>query len=86
MTLFWKVLFSSLTHLFVGHMVQGYLNVGVATKRQKQTGYDDVDNGHFGCHKIASENGETIFDGAEMEAAEEVALILGKSNLVPFSK
>lgn len=59
-------------------MLQGYINVGVATKRRKQTlslgGYTPQSDGSL----TASQDGESMFEEAEMEVAEEMALILGQ--------
>ncbi|XP_024369028.2 lysine-specific histone demethylase 1 homolog 3 [Physcomitrium patens] len=53
----------------------GYINVGVASKRQKHGGVQaERGNGK----SRASENGESVFEGAELDVAEEVALILGQ--------
>lgn len=60
-------------------MLQGYINVGVATKRQKHPlslgGYTPHSDGSL----TASQDGDSMFEEAEMEVAEEMALILGQS-------
>ncbi len=56
---------------------QGYINIGVATKRLKRATPEEG-QGPFGGSQSEDGERELMFEGAEMEAAEEVALILGQ--------
>ncbi|KAG0572419.1 hypothetical protein KC19_VG093600 [Ceratodon purpureus] len=64
----------------------GYINVGIATKRHKCAvvlgGYTPRSAGSL----TASQDGESMFEEAEMEVAEEMALILGQIRGDPDSE
>ena len=59
-------------------MLQGYINVGVATKRLTYSVASGGYTPHIDGSLTASQNGEVMFEEAEMEVAEEMALILGQ--------
>jgi hypothetical protein len=62
-------------HKFLDY--HGYINIGVATKRLKRATPEEG-QGPFGGSQSEDGERELMFEGAEMEAAEEVALILGQ--------
>lgn len=71
-------------HRFLDY--HGYINVGVATKRQKYAVASGSYTPRSADSLTVSQDGQSIFEEAEMEVAEEMALILGQIRGNPDSE